>query len=290
MKKAIVTGADGFIGSHLVRGLLEEGYEVLGIQYSDEDRIQNANYHPLTKHFEEYESLDFREYEGSDIYHFAWDGVSGPKQNDPEIQNKNIEMAKLVLNKAIQSKLRKFIFAGSIFEYENEEFPSVQYDTSIDKVYSHAKLKAHRLCKEEAKDHILFNSVLISNIYGPGENSKRFVNTLVRNMKENHPMALTEGNQEYDFIYIDDAIKAIILVGEMGNDREEYYIGNNEVKPLKEYVTMIRDLVNPNYHLDFGKADIIPTFFDYSLFHTNKLFDELGFQCETSFIEGIKKL
>ena len=290
MKKAIVTGADGFIGSQLVKQLLHDGYDVFGVQYSKEDSIQHPNYHYVSKSFEEYDSLDFTSYEGSDLYHIAWDGVSGPKQNDLSIQNRNIEMAELILKKAIEAKLRKFIFAGSIFEYENEEFPTVKYDTSIDKVYSRAKLKAHRNCRDLSKGHILFNSVLISNIYGPGENSKRFINTLVRCMKQNEPMALTEGKQDYDFIYINDAIKAIILVGEKGRDGEEYYIGSNEVKPLKEYILEIRDAINKDYNLEFGKVDMVPTYFDYSLFHTNKLFEEFDFQCDTPFIEGIKKL
>ena len=86
-------------------------------------------------------------------------------------------------------------------------------------------------------------NVIISNVYGPGERTPRFLNSVIRALINNQDLDLTEGKQLYDFIYIDDAMQMIKMVAEKAKNFESYYIGNTMQYPLREFVIKAKEII-----------------------------------------------
>ena len=123
MKKVIVTGATGFIGRHLTETLLLQGIEVYGIGRNravlEELSVHNL-FHPVYADFEEYQNLDQRiqEREFDVFFHIAHLGVNGASKSDYRIQLNNTMIACDAVITARRLGCKRFLFAGSVDEYE----------------------------------------------------------------------------------------------------------------------------------------------------------------------------
>ena len=156
-------------------------------------------------------------------------------------------------------------------------------------MYSIAKLTADFMLKTIAADiGIDYLNVIISNIYGPGEVSRRFLNNVVRLLIKNESLKLTEGLQPYDFIYSDDAMRMIKAVADRGNPFESYYIGNAVQRSLRDFVIEAKNVINSSSELIFGAVPFTGQALDYTEFDCGKM-ETLGIMPEVSFSEGIRK-
>ena len=187
---------------------------------------------------------------------------------------------------------RKFVNAGSIMEYEEIKLMNDENQMPDNaSIYRTAKLSAHYMSKTLAHNFgISYCNVIISNAYGAGEKSARFLNTVVRNMMEDKNIAMTEGTQLYDFIYITDVARAIVLAAMKGKDNTDYYIGNIEQRKLKDFVIDAKRILSSSSQLLFGKVAFRPIKLSYKEFDTTKLYKELGYKNTVSFEEGILRL
>ena len=95
MKKVVITGADGFIGTNLIKRFFEEKIEVWAILYPEKNakyRIEKyENVHCIECNIEDLDKrkADFPE-DADAFYHFAWQGVNANDRNDLELQLKNM--------------------------------------------------------------------------------------------------------------------------------------------------------------------------------------------------------
>ena len=292
--KAVVTGATGFVGKWLVEELLRQGDEVTVIVRNSNSVPCNwkTQVHIVEASLEQLSHLtvnDFNMATADMFFHFAWAGTSGMDRADTEMQLANVQYACDAVRLASILNCKRFVNAGSIMEYEAMAY--VPQDTTkpgMGYIYSIAKLTADCMAKTVAtKEKIGYINVIISNIYGIGEKSARFLNTTMRKMLNNERIPLTHGEQLYDFIYVEDAVKAIILAGKEGIENSSYYIGNVDQKPLKEYIVEMRDVLKSVSELAFGEVPFVGPRLTYHEFSTRGL-TELGFFPAVSFAEGIK--
>lgn len=291
--RAIVTGATGFIGKWLVEELLSQQDEVIVI-VKDKTKVPKGwkgRVGVVEKPAERLMELDISDFGGKPVdlfFHFAWAGVSGKEHEKVEIQLHNIEGAYCALKLAMHLRCARFINAGSIMEYEVME--SVPCDREMPKrgdIYGTAKLAADFMAKIMAmQGNLIYINAVISNVFGVGENSGRFVNKTLRKMLKNEDIKLTDCTQLYDFIYISDAVKAIILAGKKGKSNSIYYIGNSRQYPLKRFVLQMKEILGSESNLLFGFADFKGISLSYDRFATNTL-QQMGFKPEISFEQGI---
>ena len=230
MKKAVITGANGFVGSNLVKELLKRSYVVYAIirnQKSDTGRIpRNENVHLIYCDLKEISSLpDLLCDENIDyFFHLAWEGTSGSERGNYGLQLNNVKYSCDAVAAAKKLKCSKFIFAGSIMEYEAMQYLA-QSDAKPGRgyFYSISKLTADYMSKVEAANSGLgYVNCLVSNIYGAGEVSERFINTTIRKMLRGESLLFSSGEQSYDFIYVTDAVKAMAVIAEKGKVNAEY--------------------------------------------------------------------
>lgn len=295
MKRAIVTGATGFIGSYLVKELLNNGYYVMAMIRENTGHTDRLIQHDNLKivrcdleHVSELSIADEEPYEY--FFHMAWNGVSGELQANYDSQIENIKTALDAMNFAKRMGCKRFIGAGSIHEYEGNK--ELSGDTEIvfqGHAYKIAKLAAHYYCKLNAsRIGIDFLWPLLTNTYGAGEQSPRLINSMIRQLLSGIEPALTQCDQLYDFIYITDTARAYRYIAEKGISYKNYIIGSGNVIPLKEYLQKLRDIVNPDIQLGFGKHLYKGIYLSKKELVGEQLFQDTGFQTEITFEEGIR--
>lgn len=291
--RVVVTGAIGFIGRWLVEELLHQGDDVTIIirnravmpkDWIGKVRIVESSmekYNELTRKDFDYLVFDL-------FFHLAWEGVSGEENGILTTQLRNIQTTCDALYLAVRLNCVKFINAGSIMEYEAMQYLSIdKVKPNMRNIYSTAKLAADFMAKTIAtQENIMYVNAIISNVYGAGEKSSRFFNTTLRKMQKNEIVKLTKCTQLYDFIYVSDAVRAIIFIGKNGDRNVSYYIGNAKQYPLKYFVLKMKEILESDSELLFGAADFEGIFLSYDNLDTKKL-ERMGFEVEIAFETGI---
>lgn len=295
-KKAIITGADGFIGRNIVKDLIENGYFVYAVV------INTSNAISILGDFKNIEFIecDMNQYENlieydclknvSLLFHFAWAGVSDIGSVDYTIQLNNAKCSCDLQNVAFKLGIKRFVFASSIMEFEHQKaYENSFFQVSLRNTYHVTKHATRNLLQLRCNNMSMeFVPVIISNVYGIGENSPRLINTAIRKFINKEHMSFTECEQMYDFIYISDAARAIRLVAEKGANNKLYYIGNKEQYPLKKFLCSMRDIIAPGLELGIGEIQLQGISLDYNEFDTQAIFKDLNFVPEYTFEEGIR--
>lgn len=296
MKKVILTGATGFLGRKFIEEVSYKDIEIIAVVRNDKSDISHLiklnNTRIIYCDLNNISNLATLVIDKDvDIfYHFAWAGTSGDNRSNVDIQLDNVRATCECIKVASKMGCKRFINAGSIVEYETiQQTLMDQSKPSLSNIYSIAKMTADFMAKTLAVNlNIDYINCIISNIYGPGEKSARFINTTIRKFISDESCSFTSGEQLYDFIYITDAVNAFYIIGEKGKCNTNYYIGNPKPKPLKDYIIEMRDVVNKDINLAFGEIPYCGAELNYSEIDLNKLNDEFNFQSKVDFKQGIQ--
>lgn len=295
MKKAIVTGAGGFIGGALTKLLLDKNITVYGIDISETQlqKFKNyANFIPIVADFSKYEQLHemIADREIDVFYHFAWQGVFGEAFKKYKLQLDNAAFAGDAISEAIKISCKKFVFAGTYNEIETADF----FDKSGTNprytcIYSGAKSVAEIICKTiSSNSHILYSAGLVTMAYGENNRSQMLPNVVMTQLINGESPKLIKGDIPYDLIYIDDIAKAFYAIGEKGVHLKSYYVGHRKLKTFRELLTEIGQVIDPNVELKFGEYPD-DSHRDYSKLDLDALYNDTGFECSADFRESIMK-
>lgn len=297
MKRAIVTGATGAIGTALVQDLISKGIEVLVFCREGSKRnVQIPEHELVTKKFCTLSELaDIQNDTGKDydvFYHFAWAGTTGAARNDMYLQNENIRFALDAVSAAKRFGCHMFVGAGSQAEYGRVE-GILKPDTSVfpEMGYGIAKLCAGQMTREYAHQlglkHIWTR---ILSVYGPNDGAQSMVMSTINKLKKGEVPQFTKGEQMWDYLYSDDAAEAFRLIGEKGVDGRVYVLGCGHAQPLAEYIRMIRDIVAPEGQIELGAIPYAEKQVMHLEADISQLRADLGWTPEISFEEGIKSM
>jgi nucleoside-diphosphate-sugar epimerase len=290
MKKAIVTGSSGFVGSALVENLLNNGYEVIGLDAVEKKFGNNFTF--IKFDLSKINELETEQILDADVFfHLAWaGGTAMESRKDIVLQLNNAQwtIELLTLSKKIQCK--KFIVAGTIVEgetiaatYTQGNKPGLQY------IYGAGKVVAHTMAMSVAADigiDLIWAS--ITNAYGVGENSTRMINTSIRKAIDGVSPQFTSGTQNYDFVYITDVAEAFRLIGEKGKPFNEYRIGSGQPRPLKEFLLEMKNIIAPNLDFIFGGIPFTGVDLPLEYWDTSQTEKDTGFKPKIPFAEGVK--
>ncbi len=293
MKKAIVTGANGFVGSALTRELISNGIEVIALDREgcDKNIPEGARFvpHELSESAKLPEIILDRDIDV--FYHLAWAGSAGSARADTALQLDNVQWTVDCLRAAKEMDCEKFVCAGSIMEYETISAAYKQGNKpGLGYIYGSGKLAAHTMCMSIAADiGIDLVWAKITNAYGAGELSPRFINTTIRKIMNNEPLKFTSGTQNYDFVYIDDVARAFRLIGENGKPFHHYLIGSSNAKPLRKFILEIKEILAPDKEFVFGDVPFTGVNIPIEEFDCSLTEKDTGFKAEVSFAEGIRR-
>lgn len=297
MNIVVVTGAAGFVGSSVVRELLNNNKKVIAL-----DVIDNPiNRLPLINPKLIYKKCDItnkKEIEmalsglnADTIYHFAWLGSAGPLRMDYNCQIKNAIMTVELMKTMKELGCSRFVCAGSIMEYETISTIYAQgTKPNMAYIYGVGKQLAHALCKPIANNiGVELVWAYITNAFGVGELSPRLINTTIKKCIHHEPLEFTSGTQNYDFLYIDDVAKAFYLLGEKGKANKGYIIGSGRAGPLKDFLERLVYTCDPNAKPQFGDVPFTGTDLSLETFSIEQIQKDCGFVPQVSFEEGVEK-
>ena len=293
MKKSIIiTGADGFVGSYTTKLFLAEGYNVLALDMGADARRLEEHPNLRYKQCDISDSKRLKELITKDEFeifiHFAWAGSAGEGRFDYNLQMQNALNTVECMKIAKECGCSRFVCAGSIMEYEVEATIHAQGShPGMGYIYGMGKHIAHCMCKSVAVNiGIDLLWPMITNTYGVGELSPRFVNSTLRKIIKHEPLQFTAATQNYDFVYVTDVARAFYLVATKGRPFCEYMIGSGNARPLKKFILEMVESCGPECTPLFGDVPFTGTNMPTSVFSTDAISTDCGFKPEVSFGQG----
>lgn len=294
MKNVIITGADGFVGSYTVKYFVNNGCNVLALDMGATPRRLDESHSLKYMQCDISDKAAMLEKIPHDLYdtfiHFAWAGSAGEARINYNLQMQNALNTVECMKTAKDLGCTRFVCAGSIMEYEVEAAIHTQSSRpGMGYIYGMGKHIAHCMCKSVAANiGIDLLWPMITNAYGIGELSPRFVNTTLRKIINNEPLQFTAATQNYDFVYVSDVAKAFYLVAKHGKPFCEYMIGSGDAKPLKQFILEMVAACGPTGIPIFGDVPFTGTNMPLSTFDIGDIKKDCGFEPEINFGEGTK--
>lgn len=297
IKKAIITGATGMIGSTLAKQLIAQGTLVLAVVRPGTQKRTNLPDSPLLSLVEcgvdEIATLPEKldDHAWDCFFHLAWADAFGGGRNDMDSQISNITGTVHAVRAAAAMGCTAFVGAGSQAEYGRVEGKlSPKTPAFPENGYGMAKLCAGEMSRVECKKFgIRHVWMRILSVYGPGDNAYTLVRSAIETFLDAKPASFTPGEQLWDYLYSEDAAQAILLAGEKGRDGAVYPLGSGCAKPLKDYILAIRDAIAPGAESGLGVRDYPEGQVMHLEADINALTQDTGFVPQIDFETGIKR-
>lgn len=258
MKRVLVTGGAGFIGSHITDRLIETGYDVdiidnLSTGVSDNIN-KNAVFYEMDINDERVESL-FSDRKYAAVFHLAAQMNVRVSVEDPllDIQNNIIGMVKLI-DYAVKNNIEHFIFAstGGAIYGEQECFPADEnHNTNPYSPYGINKLTGEKYLYYFHKTFGLkYTALRYANVYGPRQNPFGEAGVVAifahRMLDGEKAVIFGTGKQTRDFVFVEDVVNANMLVLEKGIEGC-FNIGTGIETDVNKIYTEMAEIINyPN--------------------------------------------
>jgi nucleoside-diphosphate-sugar epimerase len=287
-KNILLTGATGFLGSHLLKDLIEAGFflVVLKRKSSSLDRISTFINHSAVRiyNIEETGNFDllFTEQKIDGIIHVATD--YGRNKTLSNTLTSNLIFPIQLCEKAIEHKAGFFINTDTYFS----KFPEYEHlnDYIKSKIFLNTALK-------KFIEQIKLINLKLEHIYGTHDHPDKFVTMLLHKLKNKEPFIdLTEGNQKRDFVYVKDVTKAYLSILnniETIKSGEHFEIGTGESISIKNFVLLLKEISHSSSQLNFGALANRNTEFPESKANTAKI-KALGWSPGYSLNSALKEI
>ena len=300
--KILVTGAAGFIGSHLSASLLADGFEVVGVDafldyYPRE--VKEKNLAPLRDHrafrFVEgqVQSLDLREVlEGAaHVYHLAAQaGVRASWGRDFSLYtDHNVLCTQRLLEAALEAGRPRIVYASSSSVYGDTKALPLREDSPCQPVspYGVTKLAAEHLGRLYERNHGLpVTSLRYFTVYGPRQRPDMAFHRFLKAARDGEPISVFgDGEQTRDFTFVADIVQATRAAAVSGQPGAAYNVGGGERVSLNAVLATIEEITGRPFDVRREapqKGDMRDTAAD-----TSAARRDLGFRSTVSLHEGL---
>ena len=296
MKRIVVTGPTGAIGMALIEECISQNLEVYAICRGDsvrKNRIPNHPYiHILECSLEGLSMLDVSQIPKCDVFfHLGWDGTVGEARNDMLLQIKNVQYTIGAVQLAHILGCTVFVGVGSQAEYGRVEGKLSETTPAFpENGYGMAKLCAGQMSRVECKKlgirHIWAR---VLSVYGPYDNQASMIMQTIKKLLQKEKPLFTKCEQEWDYMFSQDAAKALLSMAKKGIDGKVYCVGSGEARRLSEYIFELRNQIDENAELGIGTIAYADKQVMYLCADIRELQNDTGFYPSVSFEEGIRK-
>ena len=289
-EKVLIIGGTGFLGYYLSKSCLKK-YSVSSVSLNKptkKKKLKKVNY----IHFDISKKKSFRKLNNKEFEYVVNCGGHVDHKNKIKTYNSHfLGVKNLVTFFSNKRKLKKFIQIGSSAEYGKVKSPQSENSNCKAKlIYGRSKLSATKLILNQSKKKI-FPAVILRlyQIFGPKQSFNRLIPIVINSCLKNKKFPCSSGTQKRDFLYVDDAVNAIMLtikskklLGEIIN------VGYGKCITVKKVINYICNIIGkgkPEYNkikLRKDEAKII-----YPNILKAKLL--LNWKPKVSFYDGLKK-
>jgi len=259
-KKVLITGASGFIGSHMVKHLIRYGSSVhiitrtssdLSILGSDISKVTNHRYDGNPEQINEIVS----KVQPDLVYHFAAYYVAEHTTEDiVKLMDSNLKFGTHLADAMVKNNIFNLINTGTAWQHYNSD------------TYNPVCLYA--ATKQAFEDILEFYvqafglnviTLKIFDTYGPNDRRNKLF-SLLQNAPSGSTLSMSPGGQLVDFVYIDDVTKAFIMAGErlivgitIGHER--FAVTSGSPLKLKDIVSLYLKVTNKHLSIEWGGRD-----------------------------------
>lgn len=251
-----VTGGTGFIGSYLVKRLVDMGHDVLCL------KRQTSNLEKLDGYETKVEWIDIEDdwkerfvtFAPFIVYNLAWNGVSSADRVLWDKQVSNIEMQQELLDISLTSGVKKIVGVGSQSEYGDfENKIDETYPLNPKTAYAAVKVASSVIMRSFCEIHnIDWYWFRVFPVFGPHESENWLIPKLIKSICTENKMDLTPGEQKLAYLYVGECANAIASPIDVKGHCGIYNICADNPMPLKTLVESIRNQINPSFQLNFG--------------------------------------
>ena len=307
MEKILVTGSSGFIGMHLCKSLLEDGYQVVGIDnmndYYDpalkEARLKELylydNFKFVKADISDYPSVEtaFKDFEPEKVVNLAAQaGVRYSLENPQAYIQSNVVGFMNILECCRHHQVKGLIYASSSSVYGGNEKIPFSVDDAVDRpisIYASSKRANELMAHTYSHLYGLHTTGLrFFTVYGPWGRPDMAMYIFTEKISRGEPIPVfNHGEMQRDFTFIDDIIQGTRASIEKNYACEIFNLGNNRCENLMDMIALIEKSLGKKAELtlmDIQPGDVKKTFADID--HSRR---KLGYEPVTSIHDGIPK-
>ena len=299
MEKVLVTGGAGFIGSHLVESLLNSNYQVVVI-----DKLLRGNKLPksisqdvnlIIEDVCNVSIIDKHSKGCKYIFHYAAVlGVDVVADNPVETMDVEVIGMRNVMNAALKHNVEKVVYASTSGIYGHTAIEkSVEEHIQVDPRTSYAIAKRFNeiyLAAQFEEKGIESIALRFFNVYGTRQDERMVIPRFIQQARANEPITVFgNGLQTRDFTYIDDTIKATLLLLERSKGAEIFNIANENELDILTLSKLIKEKTNS--HSEIICTEAPKKRYDFEVERrfgcSDKLFNITGYKPNTSIDFGL---
>jgi len=295
IKKILVTGSSGTIGTRLCERLLKNGYEVVGADYKPNK--WNKDIQSITVDVDLRNKEDVLNKLPKDIdliIHLAANARVYNLVVEPSLARDNFETLFNVLEFTRLNNVKKIMFSSSREVYGNSN-EMIQLEDSIDvkncespytatKIGGEALVHSYQQCY--GIDFVMFR---FSNVYGMYDDSNRVIPLFIKLCKDGKDLIVYGKEKLLDFTYVEDAVGGILQSIQKFNQIKNnvFNLAYGQGTSILEVAQLIKDLLKANNKIKIEKnrtGEVVKYIADIS-----KAKEKIGYKPQTNIFEGIKK-
>ncbi len=294
--RCLVTGASGFLGSHLVRELLNRNHSVTVLL---RDRSKAArlvgcleDVRVVRGSLEDIAELKqaLREEPVDAAFHLAWAGVTADQRNHVTQITGNV-VHSLAFWETLQNEgCRTLIGVGSQAEYGLSNTVRSEVSPAFPMTaYGSAKLALGILLKQLCQSaQMRFVWLRLFSAYGPADEPRHMIPSLIETLIRRERPALTAGEQVWDFLYVSDVVAAFCACLESDADGV-FNLASGSTCVLRAFIEAVRDCVDPSLPLGFGELAYRPDQVMHLEADVRRLQAATGWKPQVSLADGIRR-
>jgi nucleoside-diphosphate-sugar epimerase len=264
--KILVTGASGFIGSHVVRSFVSNGDEVHILLRENSNTWRINDLMPFLHIFrcDLLDSIAIRNYlqkvQPELCVHMAW--YTEPGKYASSVENlRSLQFGIELLYQLTDIGCHKFIGIGTCFEYDfncNTKYFAETSPTSPWNLYAATKIALSTVLQSmEKATGIRTSWVRLFYQYGPMEDERRLVPSLINSLLNDKPVQITKGEQVRDFLHVEDIAAAILAICQ-SDFHGEINVGLGQPITVKEIALQIGKLMGKPHLIQLGALPYRP--------------------------------
>lgn len=215
--RILLTGATGFLGSHIAEFLVLQNHEIIATKRISSKTVNCKLFYDKVN----WVNTDDEQWLNKTIdlspqiiIHAAWSGVDVDNRNNAEVQKSNLDFLNQILIIADTCQVLKFIGLGSQAEYGTFDYEiSENHACHPVDLYAITKLSALKLIADLlTQKHINWYWLRVFSVIGKNDNSNWLLPHIKQNLVKGLISNLTQGEQCYDYLYIDDFLARLNTV------------------------------------------------------------------------------